>query len=216
MSAVGGRILLADAGAKQKVSAIWAQVVRWSSVRRVARECCYLMGSCAHDLQAHGGSLWLCAAQTFLVIEDSKEVVGRRRRHQAGMRRCRPRGQRSTLWPQRAAAWPLRAGATFGTHEGRHARVLFSRLNHFSRECPYDWCNEPVTVRIPCSAFVIKSVLSDSHNPQALPQAHSELRGVMYTAHVRTAAGCRWQRAGGAAHRVRGRGPPPRGFYLFR
>ena len=115
----------------------------------------------------------------------------------------------------RAAAWPLRAGATFGTHEGRHARVLFSRLNHFSRECPYDWCNEPVTVRIPCSAFVIKSVLSDSHNPQALPQAHSELRGVMYTAHVRTAAGCRGQRAGGAAHRVRGRGPPRAVFTFF-
>ena len=70
-------------------------------------ECVFQPGAVVHDLQAHGGSLVLCAAQSFLIIVDSKEVVGRRRRHQAGMRRCRPRGQRSPLWPQRAAAWPL-------------------------------------------------------------------------------------------------------------
>ena len=70
-------------------------------------ECRDCSGAGTDDLQAHGGSLVLCAAQTFLVIEDSKEVVGRRRRHQADRRRCRPQGQRSPLWPQRAAAWPL-------------------------------------------------------------------------------------------------------------
>ena len=41
------------------------------------------------------------------VIVDSKVAVGRRRRHQADMRRRRPQGQRSPLWPQWAAAWPL-------------------------------------------------------------------------------------------------------------
>ena len=70
-------------------------------------ECRDCSGAGTDDLQAHGGSLVLCAAQTFLVIGDSKDVVGRRRRHQAGMRRCRPQGQRSPLWPWLAAAWPL-------------------------------------------------------------------------------------------------------------
>ena len=39
------------------------------------------------------------------VIVDHQDVVGRRRRHQAGMRRRRPQGQRSPLWPWLAAAW---------------------------------------------------------------------------------------------------------------
>ena len=49
----------------------------------------------------------LCAAQTCGVIVDSKVVVGRRRRRRAGVRRHRPQGQSSPLWPQWAAAWPL-------------------------------------------------------------------------------------------------------------
>ena len=53
------------------------------------------------------GMLQLCAAQTCSVIVDGKVAVGRRRRHQAGMRRCRPQGQSSPLWPQWASAWPL-------------------------------------------------------------------------------------------------------------
>ena len=47
------------------------------------------------------------AVAKHIVIVDSKVTVGRRRRHQAGMRRRRPQGQRSPLWPQSAAAWPL-------------------------------------------------------------------------------------------------------------
>ena len=54
----------------------------------------------------HGGLLRLAVAK-HIVIVDSKVTVGRRRRHQAGMRRRRPQGQRSPLWPQSAAAWPL-------------------------------------------------------------------------------------------------------------
>ena len=41
-------------------------------------ECTFQPGAVVHDLQAHGGSLVLCTAQTFLVHVDSKEVVGRR------------------------------------------------------------------------------------------------------------------------------------------
>ena len=37
------------------------------------------------------------------------------------------------------------AGATFGTHECATLGSLFSRLNHFLRECPNDSCNKPQT-----------------------------------------------------------------------
>ena len=70
-------------------------------------ECTFQPGAGVHDLWARGGDLVLCAAQTCSVIVDSKVAVGRRRRHQADMRRRRPQGQRSPLWPQSAAAWPL-------------------------------------------------------------------------------------------------------------
>ena len=70
-------------------------------------ECTFQPGAVGHDLQAHGGGLVLCAAQTCGVIVDSKDVVGRRRRRRAGVRSHRPQGQRSPLWPQWAAAWPL-------------------------------------------------------------------------------------------------------------
>ena len=49
----------------------------------------------------------LCACADFLVNVDSKVVVGRRRRHRAGVRGRRPQGQSSPLWPWLAAAWPL-------------------------------------------------------------------------------------------------------------
>ena len=54
------------------------------------------------DLQA---SASLCACANCSAIADSKvrlvgEFVGRQRRHRAGVRRRRPRGQRSPLWPQ--------------------------------------------------------------------------------------------------------------------
>ena len=70
-----------------------------------ATECRDCSGAGVHDLQAHGGGLQLRTAQTCSVIVDSKDTVGRRRRHQADMRRRRRQGQRSPLWPQRAAAW---------------------------------------------------------------------------------------------------------------
>ena len=57
-------------------------------------------------IRSISGTLQLCAAQTCSVIVDSKVAVGRRRRHQADMRRRRRQGQRSPLWPQSAAAWP--------------------------------------------------------------------------------------------------------------
>ena len=72
-----------------------------------ATECRDCSGAGVHDLQAHGGGLVLCAAQSCSVIVDSKVMVGRRRRHRAGVRRRRPQGQSSPLWPQWAAAWPL-------------------------------------------------------------------------------------------------------------
>ena len=53
------------------------------------------------------GMLGVVADAKFLVIVDSKVMVGRRRRHRAGVRRRRPQGQSSPLWPQWAVAWPL-------------------------------------------------------------------------------------------------------------
>ena len=58
-------------------------------------------------LQSHGRDQRLCDCASCGVIVDSKDVVGRRRRHRAGVRRRRPQGQSSPLWPQWAAAWPL-------------------------------------------------------------------------------------------------------------
>ena len=52
------------------------------------------------------GMLGVVADANCSVIVDSKVAVGRRRRHQADMRRRRRQGQRSPLWPQSAAAWP--------------------------------------------------------------------------------------------------------------
>ena len=49
----------------------------------------------------------LCDCASCGVIVDSKDIVGRRRRHRAGVRRRRPQGQSSHRWPQSAAAWPL-------------------------------------------------------------------------------------------------------------
>ena len=72
-----------------------------------ATECRDCSGAGVHDLQAHGGGLALCDCASCGVIVDSKDVVGRRRRHRAGVRRRRPQGQSSPLWPQWAAAWPL-------------------------------------------------------------------------------------------------------------
>ena len=70
-----------------------------------ATECRDCSGAGVHDLQAHGGGLVLCACADFLVNVDSKVAVARRRRHRAGMRGRRPRGQSSPLWPWLAAAW---------------------------------------------------------------------------------------------------------------
>ena len=70
-----------------------------------AGECRDCSGAGAHDLQARGGDLQRLLAQTCAVIVDSKDTVGRHRRHQAGVRRRRPQGQRSPLWPWLAAAW---------------------------------------------------------------------------------------------------------------
>ena len=63
-----------------------------------AGECRDCSGAGVHDLLARGGGLVVCAAQTCAVIVDSKDTVGRHRRHQAGVRRRRPQGQRSPLW----------------------------------------------------------------------------------------------------------------------
>ena len=111
LSAVGGRILLADRYACANDPALCAHglVVPETSGGRTqwhqlsAADTCLLVPS---GLQSNGRDLLLCAAQTICVIVDSKEVVGRRRRRRAGVHRHRPQGQRSPLWPQWAAAWP--------------------------------------------------------------------------------------------------------------
>ena len=54
--------------------------------RLSAADTCLLVPS---GLQSNGRDLLLCAAQTICVIVDSKVVVHRRRRHQAGVRRRR-------------------------------------------------------------------------------------------------------------------------------
>ena len=140
MSAVGGRILLARrVYMTERPCHICARLVsigdkcwrhsvstQWHALS--AADTCLLM---PNAVQSCGRVIRLCSAQTFIVIVDSKEVVGRRRRHQAGMRRCHPRGQRralSGLSGQRYGRW---------CHV-RHARMpecatlgsLFSRLNH--------------------------------------------------------------------------------------
>ena len=81
------------------------------------------------------------------VIVDSKDVVGRRRRHRAGVHRHRPQGQSSPLWPQtqcgrRHGRWILPRSRTLDARERpiaytlglapRVRPILF--FNHMSRQ----------------------------------------------------------------------------------
>ena len=67
-----------------------------------------------------------CLADAFrAVIVDSKEVVGRRRRHRYGVRRRRPQGQRSPLWPQWVAAWsPVPRSGTLECATSRPSKLF--------------------------------------------------------------------------------------------
>ena len=99
LSAVSGRILLADADDKQKVSAMSAEAIAGQSAHMVlsnvqsrqssvhVTHCRDCSGTVVLDLQAHGGGLVLCAGQICGLIVDSKVVVGRRRRRRTGV--CR-------------------------------------------------------------------------------------------------------------------------------
>ena len=99
------------------------------SVHATECRCRDCSGAGVHELWARGGGLVLCAAQTCSVIVDSKVAVGRRRRHQAGMRRCRP--QRRPEEPCLASVGSgMAAGAAFGHPRVRGARVRPNFLNH--------------------------------------------------------------------------------------
>ena len=112
LSAVGGRILLADAVGCLNDALCTAGVVAITRLLDGRTQARCLSAPVKHAMYGqglegtHAGLLRLEDAFR-VVIVDHEDTVGRRRRHRAGMRRRRPQGQRSPLWPQWAAAWPL-------------------------------------------------------------------------------------------------------------